>query len=772
MARYLVTSDSHFEPFSYDDIVKPLQQMTDIHNATMDEYDKLSMETSALGRYISENPEDSQAKAIYDGYNKLLDDMTTSLNQDGLSNNTRRQLSTARKMYTQDIGRLSAAITNRQERHKEYAEMMRNHPEMAMGIDPGSAGLNAYLSDDNYGSNWYSYSTKALFDEVANDVEARGREFLRTLSISSDPKIRGYITKRQGKAFTNKETSNAGAAVVTALAGDNSLYKNLSDPERILADVVISHLQTSGALQALQEERLAPQQFNRLVNASIQGLSKGVGDIAEKDYTDLAYQAGLKASSGKKGGTGGDTTYGTGYLPGRPIVRVKRSDANKTEKVLGKEFGNKSNQPYAIQTPDGRVISSNEHSEITNAVYHNAAREDFKNETGFDVALPAYTWYRSKTKGHQRGRTASGVELVTDALSDKDAARLGLLKGAVAVKTIINGKPVLNDSYTIAYNEAKRQYDEYLSQTKALNQNADISEVALTPEESKKLRKDYSVPDSVSDGDLYVAISRKASDYRIAAPQLVGSDVHYDDARVRYANEISAHYYRAKNAAKNGKAKNIGKTSRAAFYKVGENGLDYSSEGTTELKDVFVLNEAGNIVPSSILSITMLPSDVNTTAGTSEGDSKFRILTTKGEWVVSSEMLGDDIDSRLNSDKFLQTYNLLMTPIVDPYSTFSATDEVSEKFGDLASRILGDRMPQVEYVDYKNGKETLIQAPASAKEILRNEQLYNEYLQAISDILQIKLSNILDVVSLNSRQVPGKTSKDATPYITYIPQGE
>ena len=72
MPRYLVTSGSHFTPFSYDELAKPIMQVQEAHNAAQDAYDTLSLETNALGRYISDNPGDSKAKALYDNYiNKL-----------------------------------------------------------------------------------------------------------------------------------------------------------------------------------------------------------------------------------------------------------------------------------------------------------------------------------------------------------------------------------------------------------------------------------------------------------------------------------------------------------------------------------------------------------------------------------------------------------------------------------------------------------------------------------------------------------------------------
>ena len=53
MPKYLVTSGSHFEPFTYDELVKPVAAAQQAHEQAQDLYDALEMDTAALDRYIS-----------------------------------------------------------------------------------------------------------------------------------------------------------------------------------------------------------------------------------------------------------------------------------------------------------------------------------------------------------------------------------------------------------------------------------------------------------------------------------------------------------------------------------------------------------------------------------------------------------------------------------------------------------------------------------------------------------------------------------------------
>ena len=112
MARFIVTSGSHFQPLTYDELVKPLMQMTEAQNKAQDAYDQISMETNALENYISQNPGDENARAMYDNYKAKLSALQNNLWNNGYSSQTARDLSVARAGYAGDVTRLATAIKN------------------------------------------------------------------------------------------------------------------------------------------------------------------------------------------------------------------------------------------------------------------------------------------------------------------------------------------------------------------------------------------------------------------------------------------------------------------------------------------------------------------------------------------------------------------------------------------------------------------------------------------------------------------------------------
>lgn len=300
MARYLVTSSSHFEPLTYDELVKPLAQMTEAHNNAQAAYDQISLETNALENYISNNPEDTQARALYDNYKNKLLNLQQNLWNNGYTTQTASDLSAARAGYASDVLRLQKAVQARQERSNAYWTMRHNNPDMVAGEDPGLSGLDNYLANDRYGLDYYNYSGKQLTAEVAADAQARMKEY-KNSELVKDPKIAGYISRIDRVGYLSEEVDAAGDAAEDILFNGADAKKKLDSlefPVRVLAEVLLSHMEATGAerygtdANGNRTGNLSAKEYRRLFNYAKDGLSPAIGTSEIKDFqdVDLAYQ--------------------------------------------------------------------------------------------------------------------------------------------------------------------------------------------------------------------------------------------------------------------------------------------------------------------------------------------------------------------------------------------------------------------------------------------------------------------------------------------------
>lgn len=757
MPKFLVTSGSYFQPFTYDELAKPIMQTVEAHNAAQDAYDQLSMETSALGRYITDNPGDVEAKKMYDSYLSRLSSLQDSLWRNGYNASTRRDLAAARAGYAGDITRLQAAIKSRQERSKEYWDARHKNPDLVTGADPGLGGLDAYLTDDNYGRDYFAYSGDKFMEEVGIDAKASASEMLRDPKVVSDPNLVGYLTRISQEGFTNAEVDAASFAVKAAMNGDPKLLNSLDPASAILANILTSHLESTGAAGKIDSSEMA-----RLLDYGKAGLRQAVGKRKDDVVADKvwAFDKELEMAR-KKADIEIDThrrkhdidnpqlaedSNSRGYEQNAAYQRLLSKTAQKTANEMNDAYHhdnfkdeNGNDKSVPIKLPNNGLIVAKNATEATEAIYNNDARKRILEEMGLDVALKGYNLFR--TNGGQQyspdGRFRTGD------LTRKEEKELGLPSGSVAVREYVNGKWVLNPGYTKAFNRGRDEYNAYVKKTKEMNPDLKLSDYTLLPDQVEKLRKEHPEMENVPFEDLEIAILREEVDQLSVAPQLVGTGQEYDDARQRYARLIDDFY-----AGLSG-AEGLGASSVGAFYKVGKGGYDYDKKGETNKGSVFSLTSDGHIDPNCISSIYMLPQDIN------GNDTKLRIrvLDKNGngtDWVVSSKMFGPTVSAAVNNPTFVTAMQYVTMPISNSTGIFSSSDSDSAAWAVGALNVLGNRYPSLDD-DYP-----------TAKDILRNDVLYNSYISAVNSYVQDYLSIPLDKTTLGVRLHPGYTSTKST----------
>lgn len=381
MPKFLVTNGSNFQPFTYDELTRPLYEMAEAKRNTQDQYDALSMQTEALRNYISENEDDKRAKAMYDNYVSKLNALQDNLWSHGYTASTRRDLSAARTGFSSDIMRLDKAIKDRQTRSAEYNKFKHDHPDMVMGSDPGLDGLDNYLDNDMYGTDWYQYSGNQFTKEVAADAGNRIKEMFNDPVLSRD--IPGYITIKKQQGVTSDDVAKANAAVSDYLAGRANAIGELDPVQTVLANVLLEHLESTGAAT-----KVDPSEFARLVDYGKAGISAAIGTADTQYLKDPVFEANLEFNNWKRkqqyqgknpnGGSGGTQTTGRGAFD----YHVRNYTGENQEKA------NKQTMAYDMSGDSFKVMRDG--SQMNNAtaselVYSGDLRREAYRVLGFDI---------------------------------------------------------------------------------------------------------------------------------------------------------------------------------------------------------------------------------------------------------------------------------------------------------------------------------------------------------------------------------------------------
>lgn len=737
MPKYIVTNGSNFQPFTYDELAKPIQQMAEAHNAAQDAYDALSMETAALGRYISDNEDDKQAKALYDEYNNRLRTLQDNLWNNGYTSSTRKDLSAAKTGYAGDIKRLQEAIKSRQEKSKEYWDTKHKHPDMIMGADPGLSGLDNYLNDDTYGQNYYSYSGTQFMEEVGTDAKARANEMLRDPRIINDPRLAGYITRIKKDGFTSQEVMAASQAVRSAIGGDNTAIQNLDPASTILADVLMNHLNSTGAAGNVSAE-----EFNRLFDYGVSGLSQAIGktdvqymsdkvwdfnkQIALQNHSHALSEASRRATAAAKANAG-NTQNTRGYSMDELSTFMKNRESDKATGIINKYFVKPFNKKPILK--DGTVINNPAEAED---IINRLGRQDIISKFGIDpVDAKANENGRYDGKDIKIARKAesigsSGVKIVNGGADTRGNGFTMYIKNN-------DGKWEANDELYKEYNSMLSDFNLSLNKFKTENPDVKIEDLIISRNDWEKIRKKNNIPDTVANDDIPDVLATQAGIGRITPAEIAPSTRDMDTTRENYARFMIEASNRAK--AQQGK---LSKTDESLFYPVNKGSIAEKGVGA---EDVF-----GKKGDNELSSVYVYPEDL--------ARNKVRVVIGGKEYAVNPAMLGNNMDAQVR--KLREPIAEIMTPITNPSKALSLSDKEYSDWLYITSYCLGDYMPK-----NNNGQ---VAAPA---DIVRNPQLQSELRAAVNEFMSSVISDARDNMMLNNYQVRGNTSSKAEGYNDY-----
>lgn len=747
MARFIATSGSYFDPMTYDELAKPLDYAQERHDKAAEAYDALSAETSALERYISNNEDDVQARALYDNYMKKLKTLQTNLWTSGVTGATRRELAEARSAYTSDIARLQTAIQRRQELSKAYWDAKHNHPDLVLGVDPGKSGLDLYLEDDNYGSDYYSYSGTSFMNEVGTDAKALASDLVRRLGYDRSS-IPGYITRIERTGFTSGEVDEASAAVRDALKSGDRSFGNLSEPSRLLANTLISHLDSTGAIGKLDSGEL-----DRLVEYGRAGLSQAIGKVEMKDFNDKEYDA--EQALRNKYGIGVPPQESDGYSFNSILESLESSGASDLSKSLHK-VNKHYDHDIPFTTADGNPMTVSDAWTMTELVYNPEIRKKTRQQFGgLDIALPGNKTGRiGEQTGYITDRNGERQELKTRDLSDKVCDELGVPHGSVGIYC----KGHIQKGMTIRFNKARLEYEAHIDKIKKNNPDMDLDDYAISPKKEKQLREKYDIGPDVDSSDISSVIFTKEIVGEYSPAMLVSTDPGDDYARDAFG--------RALVSMSNKKAGHISKGSPFAFYEVGEGGISVAQEGETDMKKVF--GEKPD--PKTITDISFLPQDVAKGAGAGRPQVRFSTTASPGKvWATDASLLGT------------QVYNALKTPVygndAGPFAGYSASDAVAYMMMPLLSPEKMMSMSDTQSAEWAAGMYSLFNygntgsipvGPVlyngnqpiyvTGKDIVRNSALRARLYGNVVDYISKAVRSVRDVSSNEHGQWKGNSS--------------
>ena len=776
MSKFLVTSGSHFEPFTYDELAKPIMQTVEAHNAAQEQYDTIGMEAAALEQYLMREPEDSVARSLYNSYMQKLQALQDNLWRNGFSASTKRDLSAARMGYSRDINRIGNAVKARQDASKEYWTAKHQNPDLITSRDPASYNLDDYLADDTFGQNWFSYSGKDFEAGVGAEVKARASEMIRS-NITSDPELVGILTRVRDNGFTNAETIAAGTLtrqLIDMPENERMAFyaKNgVSDPIIILTESIISRYNATGARQA----DLDPAERSRFIDYGTRGFAQGVLGKEYKDFDDkvfdqqqkkemalfnhnlqkdlaaynntlakdlAAYKAGL---SGKSGSGSGDS-YQPRIMGETLSMKSPGYDkwAQATESESKHYRSGQEHKPITVVLPgqEGAATANNEY-EMAEILYGSKGREQIRKALGgYDIALDpsdnknVTVTFQDGTSATYKARRPTAAEARQYNIDPKNG---------VVFKDVKTGKiePELSQDVSDASNALAHRIETL----KSLNK--DIEKMAVSPKKQQKLREENEYPETRPWSDFYPYMTSKETVGDFSPVVLVGNDTAHDYVRENLAKELIGQFN--KEADKDG---NVTKGSRYAIRIVNDGHMSMKEEPIVNLGQVLGKNKDGSIRTDTI-------ADVYATIDDFTGKQYIRFESTihpGTQFAIEPIAFGPMVQNSYGNVGSLAQY--VMSGL-DPRKATRMSQQEAIQWGYSSYEILGSDPDNFPLVRTSNGEWR----PATPMEVMRNPGWQQKIRQAVkSELLNPSMSSIREAIALDHEQHVGDTSANAEPY--------
>lgn len=161
--NYSFVIDSSFKPFTMQEMLVPLTMYKDAFEKTEETYLDL-VDKSDSFKYLSQTlPEGSKARQLYEGYANDLDKQAEDLARNGLSMGNRRALTSLKRRYQGEIGRLSKADEALQKEKELRRQMYGKDSSILFAND--NINIDDFL--DGGTPNTYSISGDALYKRGA-----------------------------------------------------------------------------------------------------------------------------------------------------------------------------------------------------------------------------------------------------------------------------------------------------------------------------------------------------------------------------------------------------------------------------------------------------------------------------------------------------------------------------------------------------------------------------------------------------------------------------
>lgn len=201
MANFNFVSGAKFRPFSYQEMLQPLQAYTNEYNTIQEGMGELSTKAGVFERLANEQT-DPKTYAMYKQYSNDLAKQAESLAKQGLTPGSRQGLMEMKRRYSSEIVPIEAALSKREELTKAQREAIQRDPSLMFDVNYGMVSLDDLVNNPNATYNTIS----------GTELTKRSAQMAQNLAktIQSNPQYKSilggqYFQQMQQMGYTPQQ---------------------------------------------------------------------------------------------------------------------------------------------------------------------------------------------------------------------------------------------------------------------------------------------------------------------------------------------------------------------------------------------------------------------------------------------------------------------------------------------------------------------------------------------------------------------------------------
>lgn len=311
MPNFSFVSGAKFRPFSYQEMLQPLQAYTNEYNTIQEGIGELGAKAGVFDKMANEQT-DPRAYQMYKQYSEDLAKQAESLAKQGLTPSTRQGLMDMRKRYSSEIMPIEQAYARRQALIDEQRKAMQqdstilfDRPASTLSLDELIA--NPAISPQSYSGSLLTKQVGTAAQNLAKEAKENPRKWRTILGNQ-------YYETIMQRGFRPEE-------VIQAIS-------NNPNASPILRSMVEDAIGSSGITGWNDEEAL-----NRAYDYARQGLWQAVGDTQYQQVSNKAYDYAMQLEMAKaKKGLAGEES-GLPPLTYRSVGKTSVDRTKKTEEL-------------------------------------------------------------------------------------------------------------------------------------------------------------------------------------------------------------------------------------------------------------------------------------------------------------------------------------------------------------------------------------------------------------------------------------------------------